>query len=595
MPDVEFKQEQLEKKRSLQQHRRDFLKAAGLTATAGTVAAVASRMPVLSAEAAPDDANGVHEAHDIDSVTWVPPTPSAAVVVLNRMGFGPRPGDIEEFNALGADDVARTNAYIEQQLYPDTIVDTEYETRLTEAAFTTLTKSRTELWTEYRRNGDYSERRRPVYELERATFLRAIYSKKQFQELISDFWFNHFNIYGIDANLGPMTVDLVESTLRPNLFGNFRTMLEGTTRNGAMLVYLDNYISTSAGANENYARELFELHTMGAENYFGTVPQNSVPKDENGLPMGYVDIDVYESSRAFTGWSLSHNIYLGDDDTGAFLYRNDEHDRHQKFVLGELIPPDQAPEKDGIDVLDRVAYHPATSRYICRKLCKRLISDTPPDDVVLGAAAVFYEKRFDANQLRHVYRYILQSDAFRTTWGKKIKRPFEVAVSFMRATNFNLTFRMDHSATGHFLSFYNDTGQRLFAWGPPDGYPDFKEAWTSSAPRVYCWRLINYMISRDTDDEDAAITTPDVHDNYYVDILGQTPASMETAEELADFWIVRILGRQMDATDRQEIIDFMAQGFNQDFELPLDTDRDTQERLRMMVALICCAPDFYWK
>ena len=332
MPNVELEKEHIEKKRSLHQYRRDFLKAAGLTATAGALATVARNMPVLSAEAAIDDVNGVNEAYDIDSVTWVPPTPTAAVVVLNRMGFGPRPGDIEAFNALGPDDVTRTNAYIEQQLNPNTIVDTDYETRLTEAAFTTLTKSRTQLWTEHRRNGEWSERRRPIDELERATFLRAIYSKKQFQEVISDFWFNHFNIYGIDANLGPMTLDLVENTLRPNLFGNFRTMLEGTTRNGAMLVYLDNYISTSAGANENYARELFELHTMGAENYYGTVPQNSVPKDENGLPMGYVDIDVYESSRAFTGWSLSHNVYLGDDDTGAFLYRNDEHDRHQKYV-----------------------------------------------------------------------------------------------------------------------------------------------------------------------------------------------------------------------------------------------------------------------
>ncbi|MFK7802414.1 MAG: DUF1800 domain-containing protein [Anaerolineae bacterium] len=573
-------------------HRRSFIKGAGLTATAGAVASLSKQIPVFSADAV---LNGPDKAYDIDAVSWTPPLPSVSVIALNRMGFGPQPGDIADFNALGADDDARLNAYIEQQLNPDSITDTAYNARLATANYTTLSKTRTELWTEHRRSSEYSERIKPIAELEKATFLRATYSKKQFQELICDFWTNHFNIYGIDSSLGPMVVDLVENTLRPNLFGNFREMLEGTTRNGAMLVYLDNFISTSAGANENYARELFELHTMGSENYYGTVSQNSVPTDENGLPVGYVDIDVYESSRAFTGWSLSYNIYDGDDDTGVFKYRNDDHDRHQKFVLGELIPPDQAAEKDGLDVLDRVAYHPATARYICRKLCKRLISDTPPDDVVLAAADIFYEKRFESDQLRHVYRYILQSDAFRTTWGQKVKRPFEVAVSFLRATDFNITLRLDHNATNNFIGYYNDTGQRLFAWGPPDGYPDFKEAWTSSAPRVYCWRLINYMISRATDDEDAGIVTPDEAANYYVDTIGQTPASKRAAEEIADHWINQILGRPMDAEDRQEIIDFMSQGYNEDYDLPLNTNRDTQERLRMMVALICCAPDFYWK
>lgn len=573
-------------------HRRTFIKGIGLSATAGVVTSLTKQVPNLSAAV---QSNEIDDAYDIEAITWSPSLPSAAVVALNRMGFGPRPGDIASFNALGVNDIARLNAYIEQQLNPAAIVDTDYTGRFTEAGFTTLSKSRIQLWTEQHRNAEYTERRKPIDELERATFLRAIYSKKQFQELISDFWVNHFNIYGVDTGLGSMTVDLVENTLRPNLFGNFRTMLKGTARNSAMLVYLDNYVSTAAGANENYARELFELHTLGAENYYGTMPQANVPVDSNGNPMGYVDIDVYEASRAFTGWSISYATWRGDDDTGVFKYRNDEHDRHQKNVLGELIMPDQAPEKDGEDVLDWVAYHAATSRYICRKLCKRLISDNPPDGVVLGAAAVFYEKRFAADQLTHVYRYILKSDAFRTTWGEKVKRPFEVAVSFMRATQLNLTLRMSHSATGNLLSYYSKTGQRLFAWGPPDGYPDFKEAWTSSAPRVYCWRLINYMISRSTDAEDVTITSPDNAASYYMDTIGQTPASLRTAAEIADHWIIQILGRPMDSSDRQEIIDFMAQGYNEDFDLPLNTDQDTQERLRMMVGLICCAPDFYWK
>lgn len=580
-------------KEELDRNRRLFLKAAGLTASASAISAtVGNPLAAKSAFAAPNEPD---EIVDTEAFNWTPSAPSAAIVALNRMGFGPRPGDLDDFNAKGSDDVSRLNAYIEEQLDPSSITDTEFESRVVTANFYTLGKSRTELWTEYKNAPSYSERLTPLYELERLTFLRAIYSKKQFQELIWDFWINHFNVYGQDSTLGPMVVDLTENVIRPNLFGNFADLLLGTARSTAMLIYLDNYISTSAGANENYARELFELHTLGTENYYGTVSQNDVPLDENGLPMGYVDIDVYEASRALTGWSVSYNIYKGDDNTGEFLYRNEDHDRHQKTVLGLLIPPDQAAEKDGKDVITRLANHPGTARYICRKLCIRLISDTPPDEVVLGAADVFYNNRNQPDQLKRVYRYILQSDAFRTTWGGKVKRPFEVATSFFRATNFDFTFRMEHGATNNFFSYYNDGGQRLFSWSPPDGYPDFKAAWMSSAPRIYMWRLINYMVSRSTDDEDTHVTTPDVAANYYLDSIAQTPPSLRTAEEIADHWIERILGRTMDVTDRQEIIDFMSYGFNEDYDLPLNTDRDTQERLRMMIGLIGCSPDFYWK
>ncbi|MEM9774559.1 MAG: DUF1800 domain-containing protein [Chloroflexota bacterium] len=580
-------------KRAKNKHRRDFLKGVGITAAAGAASTLAAG-PVAAMAPKATEAIDSTPDYDLQATDYTPPTPSTAVIVLNKMGFGPTPGEIAAFNQRGSTNLERITSYVEEQLDHESIDDTEFETRMAEANFETLTKSRTELWLEHRRQ-DYNTRQQPVRELERATFLRAVYSKKQFKEFISDFWVNHFNIYGLSDGMESMIVEMVEGVIRPNMFGNFRAFLEGTARSTAMLIYLDNYKSTDAGANENYARELFELHTLGAENYFGTVSQSSVPRDENEVPLGYVDDDVYEASRAFTGWSVSYSIWLGDADDGSFVYRNDDHDRYQKRVLWYEIEPDQEAEKDGEDVLDLVAYHPGTARYICRKLVTRLIGDDAPDSVVLGAAEVFYDNRFAADQLTQVYRYILMSADFRSTWGDKVKRPFEIAVSFFRATNLNMTFRMDHGTTGNFLGYYNDTGQRLFAWGPPDGYPDFKEAWMSSAPRVYAWRMINYMISRDTDNEDAAITTSDIANDYYIDILGPTPSDKRTAEELADYWIERILGRTMDSADRQEVVDFMGNGFNPDYELPLDDDQSTQERLRMMVALICCAPDFYWK
>src|SRR5690606_2214012 len=147
---------------------------------------------------------------------------------------------------------------------------------------------------------------------------------------------------------------------------------------------------------------LFELHTLGAENYIGVRRQDEVPRDTDGEPVAYVDDDVYESTRAFTGWGVNF-------DTGAFEYFPDRHDRFQKYVLGRFLRVDQPSLKDGTDVLDAVAYHPGTARHISRKLCRRLIADDPPQRVVEEAAGVFLAHRDSPDQLRQVVRAILRS------------------------------------------------------------------------------------------------------------------------------------------------------------------------------------------
>jgi hypothetical protein len=131
---------------------------------------------------------------------------------------------------------------------------------------------------------------------------------------------------------------------------------------------------------------------------------------------------------------------------------------------------------------------------------------------------------------------------------------------------------------------YEHAGQPLFSWRAPNGYSDLREDWQSATPRVMSWRLCNWLL--DVENQS------DIH---YSNVLAQTPAGVRTAQEIADFWIIRVLGRQMPPADRLEIIEFMAQGHNPDFNLPLDSDWDTQERLRSMVALICMSPAFLWR
>ncbi len=508
----------------------------------------------------------------------LPTPPPAAVIALNRLGFGPRPGDIGQFNNLGSTDELRLAAYIDQQLDPSAIDDSACDARLVSAGFTTLNKSQAQLWQDhFLGDPTWDERIQPLYETERATFLKGTHSRRQLLEILADFWHNHFNIYSWSSSrIYPLWVHWDRDVIRANVMGNFRQMLQDVATAPEMLYYLDNYTSTNAGPNENFARELLELHTLGAENYFGVMLQGDVPTDGQGRPLGYVDEDVFEATRCLTGWTINF-------DTGFYEYRDDWHDRFQKHVLGDHYPSDQPPMTDGEDLLDSLASHPGTGRFIARKLCRRLISDDPPQAVVDAAAAVFTANTDASDQLAQVVRSIVLSDEFLSTWGEKIKRPFEIAVSSLRATQAEFSWALDESAADSFLWMYEQASQPLFSWRSPDGFSDLKDAWKSTTPRVATWRLVNWLIDR----EDNGV--------FRAAVVAQTPSAIRSATALADYWINRILSRAMPEIERSEIIDFMAQGHNPDLDLPLATDDDTQERLRSMVGLICMSPSFLWR
>ncbi len=256
-----------------------------------------------------------------------PSTSPLSIIALNRMAFGPRPGDLEAFEALGNTEDEQFEAYVEQQLDPGSIDDSDLDSKL--AGFPTLQKSVSELWTEHLlgAGGDYLIQNQPFHESEAAVFVRAVHSRRQLVQVLGDFWFNHFNVFPEDVLVTSVFSHYEQDVIRAHALGNFREMLEAVATSPAMLFYLDNVASRNSGPNENFSRELFELHTLGAENYLGVGLQSEVPKDEAGNPIGYVDADVFEATRCFTGWTF-------DDDVGAFLYRSDWHDRFQKNVLG---------------------------------------------------------------------------------------------------------------------------------------------------------------------------------------------------------------------------------------------------------------------
>lgn len=566
------------------QNRRLLLKGAGVfAASAAATVALSPRQAGARAgsqEGEPPPAMRTirHRPTSRDgAAAGKPARPSLAVIALNRMGFGPRPGDVAAFNALGNTDDERLAAYVEQQLNPSAIDDSACDARIAGHAFETLGKSQNQLWVDHIKSDaakDWRYRRLPVWETERVTILRVLHSKRQLTEVLADFWHNHFNVYAWDNWIQSMFVHYDRDVIRGNMLGNFRKMLGDVARSPAMLYYLDNQSNAGGNPNENYARELFELHGMGAENYFG-VRKSSDPEifDEQGKRKGYIDSDVYGATTCFTGWRV-------DTETGLFKFDSGSHFPYAKVVLGQIIEEFQG-EQDGNIVLNLIANHPGTARYICRKLCRRLVSDNPPESLVQAAADVFYANREADDQLKKVVRTILLSAEFRTTWGDKMRRPFDFAGALLRATQCNYDPQQDN-----FFWWYNAMGQGLFQWHPPNGYPDVAPAWTGTMPVLQRWRFVNDVLEWKIGGEGA-----DKNDKRIV-VDGILPPDVATPEEIVDFWSARLLGYHLPAAERTEIVEFMAFGRGTDSDLPPD---QIEERLRYMIGLILMSPSFQWR
>ena len=266
-----------------------------------------------------------------------------AVRALNHLTFGATSASVAQFNALGANDTARLTAFVDQQLNPAAIDDSALDTRLANAGYTTLSKSLTQLWADHvAPDPVYDVRMRPAWEVQRSALVRAVHSKRQLHEVMVGFWHNHFNVTVSEFDAGPVFMHYHRDVMRANALGNFRTMLEAVAQSTSMMYFLDNSSNTRSGPNENFARELLELNTFGAENYLGFMDPFQVPPcpEDPTYPIGYTDVDVYETASAFTGWSVKdgHWQYPTEDD-GTFVYRQAWHDAGPKFVLGKFLNP----------------------------------------------------------------------------------------------------------------------------------------------------------------------------------------------------------------------------------------------------------------
>jgi uncharacterized protein (DUF1800 family) len=297
--------------------------------------------------------------------------------------------------------------------------------------------------------------------------LRAVYSTRQLEEVLVDFWLNHFNVFVGKDRVRFLLTSYERDAIRPHVLGRFGDMLRATARHPAMLFYLDNWQSqvasedtsaTSAllagtrgrGLNENYGRELLELHTLGVDG-------------------GYTQNDVIAVARAFTGWTIHEPGRFGE-----FYFNPAMHDRGEKVVLGHTLPAGGAGEQDGLRVLEILERHPSTARFISKKLAQRFVADEPPSELVTRMADTFTRTGGD---LHAVMETLLFSREFmsESAWRAKVKSPLEVVVSALRALDADLT---DTTAVAQRIA---ELGQPLYGKQEPTGYPNTGEIWTSSA------------------------------------------------------------------------------------------------------------------
>lgn len=331
------------------------------------------------------------------------------------------------------------------------------------------------------RGMDFTERLRPAAEVIAAALIRAVHAEAQLREVMTQFWHDHFNVNAMKDEYTAAFFASYDASLRQHALGNFRTLLGEVVRSPAMLYYLNNADSIASPANENYARELLELHTLGAGNYLNDRYQDwkSVPGATEGQAEGYLDLDVYEVARAFTGWSVGDGRWLAEGETapltGRFAYIDRWHDPYQKRILGREFPPNRGPMADGDEVLDILSAHPGTARFLCAKMARRLLADDPPASLVDRMAGTFLAARDAPDQIAQVIRVLVLSPDFAAPQ-HKLRRPFEFLAALYRATGAEV-----QSGENGFHWQLQRAGWRQHEYGPPTGHPDRLTAWTGAS------------------------------------------------------------------------------------------------------------------
>ncbi len=482
--------------------RREFIKLFGKGLGYG---ALASMLPACAGR----DSENADDEQPGDSI----PAPSAEYSVLKRTSFGVHRDALSEIQSTGIE------AYLERQLNFADIHDGDLESTI-QTLFPLSLQTPAQLIT------GFPDNIYPVaLQMAGATQYRQIFSQRQLYEIMVEFWSDHFNIHLVNG-LGPtLKPQDDQQVIRQHALGNFRDLLHASAKSPAMLFYLDNFFNQAAAPNENYARELMELHTLGVEG-------------------GYDEDDVKEVARCFTGWSF-HFPDDAPNEYGIFNYVDVIHDHDDKQVLGETIS--LAGPYDAERVLDKLADHPSTARFIAGKLCRRFISDEPAQETVDAVASAFTRSGGD---IKDTLRALFATSAFRDSADLKFTRPAEFLAGLIRALAPDTPYPSDEGQLFFFAQ--SIMGHLPFYWPTPDGYPDEQGYWASTGGLLNRWRLSFLSLANILSAE------LDMIEVDYAPMLN----GADTLNGIVDALTENLLMRPLSGGDRERILDWLTGEYN---------------------------------
>jgi uncharacterized protein (DUF1800 family) len=426
----------------------------------------------------------------------------------------------------------------------------------------------------------YDERIRPAREAQAASLIRAVHADGQLREVMTQFWHDHFSVNSMRDEHTAAFFGLYDRMMRDNAFGNFRTLLGNVAKSPSMLYYLNNEASRASPANENFARELFELHTLGAVNYLNDKTTNwaDVPGAKDGLAEGYIDQDVYEAARALTGWSFGdgREVAAGDNApaSGEFHYIDRWHDPYQKRILGREFRANAGPMQDGEALLDMLAAHPATAKFVCEKICRRLGLEEPSPQLVELAAKTWADNVKADDQIAKIIRAIVLSKEFTEAEPRKLKRPFEFLASFYRAVGAEIA-----SPTLDFAWVLSKAGWNQHEFRPPTGHPDHSEHWANT-------NLVSGFVNI------ALNALEDWNGAAKADLASALPDGAGKLSDGIRYWA----GRMQGAEPPGEMVDAIRAQMSDDPDAPFPDDPGEREHiLRGVVAAAALTPQFLFR
>lgn len=456
--------------------------------------------------------------------------------LLHRATWGPRPDDVAYARSLGYE------AWLDEQLQPEQIDDSQVEARLQKLPILSMDRHTLYSLEDY----EYRCMQASV----QGMITRAVYGRRQLYERVVEFWADHFNVSGED-DVAAENVIYQRDVIRRHALGKFRDLLYAVAKSPAMLIYLDNYVNYAEAPNENYARELLELHTLGVDG-------------------GYTEQDVKEIARALTGWTVHPRTRTG------FWFDAGEHDDGPKTVLRHELPAGRGLE-DGLHVLHIVANHPATARFISFKLARRFVSDNPPESLVDGMVQVWQETDGD---IRAILRYLFLSDEFRGSAGQKFRRPLDFFIGALRAagTEIRENWMLEEMLTA--------LGQIPYGWHPPDGYPDVAPAWMTTNGLLARWntamRLTHSAFSDAGDTGWGLMNTG----------LWAKIGNPQTAVQLVDAAAEQIFGAPLPPADAAEFVHYVTDGAGGDTAV---TAHLLSRKLASLYGLMLASPQYQWR